>query len=468
MSYLNVYQQNIYYLKNIDPSVPIIMIITSLELDQLVIMANDYVTLNGTFNAYDFQGIAQTAGYDFEFLGHRIFDFIGISGIIRGDTGYMGGYVSGGHVLIDGNIIGDIPNIEGQVSGGHVLIDGTILGDIPYMGADASGAVHTANYLPLNIANGSENGTVGEWTAYVNATVSSDSTYCVNFTNLALLNAANGCEDGTVTPFAGSWGGVVDVSTNNYKSGTHCLKFNASGGAVASLDPNYLIPIVPDQTYTLSYYAKVGSGTPDLYTRIVFFDEDKQRITSYSTTPTTLVSSTNYQRTSYTIIATDPVYPNWTVAYAGFDIGSDSDSHTFYIDELQFELSNTPTVWSLPSNRSIKLTSTSSSDYVSSQNILLNLIIGYNYTLSYYLKNDIMWNITARWIDQNGTVISDLNQATYDVNASFARNNISGTCPSGAKGIIIDLSATENNSGTCYIDCIQFEEGNTPTDYINP
>lgn len=155
MPYMNVVQQNIFYLKNLDPTISMSIVMTNLTLTDLVVMLNSFVDTYETFDAYDFQGVVKAAGYDFEYMDYKILEFLPISGAIEGISSVTGG-LSGGHTYISGTI-----SAQSSVTGnlmGRQMVSGSITGTSNVIGALTGG--HQRNLLPKNFANGSETGTL--------------------------------------------------------------------------------------------------------------------------------------------------------------------------------------------------------------------------------------------------------------------------------------------------------------------
>lgn len=145
--------------------------------------------------------------------------------------------------------------------------------------------------------------------------------------NLLPSNLANGAESGTVTGLSPSANLTLSADSDNAYSGSYCIK-GVSNGAAKNffLNSADLVPATPSQDWVFSLYIK--SVTYYFWFAIVYYDSSKTQIGFVNLD---VPNGASYGRKE--VSGTTPA----NTAYVGIYGGSDQDTETWYIDQLQLE-----------------------------------------------------------------------------------------------------------------------------------
>lgn len=287
MSYINIVQQNIFYFKDADSDT--VVVITSATLATLISMLETHIETYGSFEKYLFQYELKEAGYDFEYLNYDIITFVPLHGSILG-TSNISGYISGGHIMGDGSITSQ-SSVGGSVSGGV-----------------------TNNLIPLNLANGSENG-------FVSGTISQ-------------WFGDNILSSSTEEAWSGTRSIKVDIPSNEYDHGFF------------SQNP-FGFNLKPSTKHTWSFYLKQTSGTSDVWGMIYDLKAGEVVGTNFiSIAPTS--SWVRYSLTYMTATNLDDI--NIQIMAE-----NETEGATFYVDGMQLEVGDTLTTYAEPYYNTINL-----------------------------------------------------------------------------------------------------------------
>ena len=347
-------------------------------------------------------------------------------------------------------------------------------------------------------------------------------TYVESLTNFApdvtvSSNLLLSIQDSTFYNSTGSWTATnatlssvteqVPVTGTNVIDETYTCKIVASSSGVMSLGTTSAItrgvPVLPDTEYTVSAQVKSPTSAGNMTIAIQWFDKDG---TSISTSTSTTISANNtWQLKSYTV--TSPV----NALYAGIKI-SYSASGNYYVDQVCFQLGDTvvydearavdvflnPNKTNFVKNPSFEVNVTDSWTLDGSVTITQDIDVspaaysgsqsaklvatgpwtftiddipisgGLYYTLSAYIKTNASLNVKFIGKDEFGDPTGHEESHTFSAQTDWARITATDLIDAINESNVAYYSVEFSGStGTFYLDCVQFEQSPTATDYFD-
>ena len=326
--------------------------------------------------------------------------------------------------------------------------------------------------LLLSIQDSTFYGSTGNWVA-TNATISS-STEQVASTNSNNIDTTNSCK-------------IVGSSSGDIKLGFDTPITKA-------------VPVLPSTDYTLSLELKCPSSSGSITPTITFFDKDGNFISSHS--GTSVSANNTWKQAKVTATSDDnAVYAGITVEWSASGTyyvdmvcvqeGTEAlydearavtvflePNKTNYINNPSFEVNVTDSWTSTGSvtittdtdvssesysgSSSAKLVATDSWTY-SANKVPVNA--GSYYTASLYGKTSGTFDIKVKTYDDSDTLLTT-SSATVTGNGVWNRYYFTSLVDANSQAATIEMSLS-GESGTFYIDCVQFENTYSLTEYFD-
>ena len=345
------------------------------------------------------------------------------------------------------------------------------------------------------------------------------STYIESLTNYppeisVSSNLLLSIQDSTFYQSTGNWvatGATISASTeqvpasnsNNIDTYYSC-KIVASGSGTLKLgfdDPiKKGIPVLPSTDYTYSLELKSPSSAGNITPTISFFDKNGTIISNHS--GSAVAANNTWKQGKVTATSdSNAVYAALTIAFSAagtyyVDMVSTQSGDTASYDEARavtitvgpnksnfilnpsFE-SNTTDGWTLSGSASVaqdsevssttysgvssaKVTATGAWSYAADK---LDVLPGTYYTGSFYGKTSESFTLTLKTYDIADTLLDTVTQ-TITGDDTWNRYSITALVDTASSATTIEFSVS-GDAGTFYIDCVQAENTNTPTEYFD-